>query len=159
MARTGVVVGQGRRRRAAEGVRRISSGCARRARCVSRLPHMSCPRTGAAREVERRPDRLPRRCMSSDDAVHGAGRGDGGRRGRARALPRGIRRLTSEARSPATKRIASRGRRASRQSRAPHTWMKGGNDDTTWLCVYDAWYVPLTPEPFRRADALRCIPN
>src|SRR5438105_2219280 len=26
-----------------------------------------------------------------------------------------------------------------------NTWMKGGNDDTTWLYGYDAWNVPLTP--------------
>jgi salicylate hydroxylase/6-hydroxynicotinate 3-monooxygenase len=24
-----------------------------------------------------------------------------------------------------------------------NTWMKGGNDDTTWLYGYDAWHVPL----------------
>jgi 2-polyprenyl-6-methoxyphenol hydroxylase-like FAD-dependent oxidoreductase len=33
-----------------------------------------------------------------------------------------------------------------------NTWMKGGNDDTTWLYGYDAWNVPLTPtEPFVEA--------
>ncbi len=26
-----------------------------------------------------------------------------------------------------------------------NTWMKGGNDDTTWLYGYDAWNVPLSP--------------
>jgi 2-polyprenyl-6-methoxyphenol hydroxylase-like FAD-dependent oxidoreductase len=26
-----------------------------------------------------------------------------------------------------------------------NTWMKGGNDDTSWLYGYDAWNVPLTP--------------
>lgn len=26
-----------------------------------------------------------------------------------------------------------------------NTWMKGGDDDTTWLYGYDAWNVPLTP--------------
>ena len=25
-----------------------------------------------------------------------------------------------------------------------NTWMKGGNDDTSWLYGYDAWNVPLT---------------
>ena len=25
-----------------------------------------------------------------------------------------------------------------------NTWMKGGNDDTSWLYGYDAWTVPLT---------------
>jgi salicylate hydroxylase/6-hydroxynicotinate 3-monooxygenase len=25
-----------------------------------------------------------------------------------------------------------------------NTWMKGGDDDTTWLYGYDAWNVPLT---------------
>ena len=24
-----------------------------------------------------------------------------------------------------------------------NTWMKGGNDDTSWLYGYDAWNVPL----------------
>jgi salicylate hydroxylase/6-hydroxynicotinate 3-monooxygenase len=24
-----------------------------------------------------------------------------------------------------------------------NTWMKGGNDDTSWLYGYDAWHVPL----------------
>jgi salicylate hydroxylase/6-hydroxynicotinate 3-monooxygenase len=27
-----------------------------------------------------------------------------------------------------------------------NTWMKGGNDDTSWLYGYDAWTVPLTPQ-------------
>jgi len=27
-----------------------------------------------------------------------------------------------------------------------NTWMKGGNDDTSWLYGYDAWSVPLTTE-------------
>jgi salicylate hydroxylase/6-hydroxynicotinate 3-monooxygenase len=26
-----------------------------------------------------------------------------------------------------------------------NTWMKGGNDDTSWLYGYDAWNVPLSP--------------
>jgi salicylate hydroxylase/6-hydroxynicotinate 3-monooxygenase len=26
-----------------------------------------------------------------------------------------------------------------------NTWMKGGNEDTSWLYGYDAWSVPLTP--------------
>jgi hypothetical protein len=25
--------------------------------------------------------------------------------------------------------------------------MKGGNEDTSWLYGYDAWHVPLTPQP------------
>ncbi len=30
-----------------------------------------------------------------------------------------------------------------------NTWMKGGNEDTSWLYGYDAWNVPLTPmEPY-----------
>jgi 2-polyprenyl-6-methoxyphenol hydroxylase-like FAD-dependent oxidoreductase len=30
-----------------------------------------------------------------------------------------------------------------------NTWMKGGDDDTSWLYGYDAWKVPLTPlEPW-----------
>lgn len=34
-----------------------------------------------------------------------------------------------------------------------NTWMKGGNDDTSWLYGYDAWNVPLNPaEP--RAEAV-----
>jgi len=34
-----------------------------------------------------------------------------------------------------------------------NTWMKGGNDDTSWLYGYDAWNVPLAPaEP--RAEAV-----
>ena len=28
-----------------------------------------------------------------------------------------------------------------------NTWMKGGNDDTSWLHGYDAWSVPLIAEP------------
>jgi salicylate hydroxylase/6-hydroxynicotinate 3-monooxygenase len=28
-----------------------------------------------------------------------------------------------------------------------NTWMKGGTDDTSWLYGYDAWNVPLIPEP------------
>jgi 2-polyprenyl-6-methoxyphenol hydroxylase-like FAD-dependent oxidoreductase len=32
-----------------------------------------------------------------------------------------------------------------------NTWMKGGDDDTSWLYGYDAWNVPLTPtESFAR---------
>jgi len=26
-----------------------------------------------------------------------------------------------------------------------NTWMKGGDEDTSWLYGYDAWNVPLTP--------------
>jgi 2-polyprenyl-6-methoxyphenol hydroxylase-like FAD-dependent oxidoreductase len=26
-----------------------------------------------------------------------------------------------------------------------NTWMKGGDDDTSWLYGYDAWNVPLVP--------------
>ena len=26
-----------------------------------------------------------------------------------------------------------------------NTWMKGGDDDTSWLYGYDAWNVPLIP--------------
>ena len=33
-----------------------------------------------------------------------------------------------------------------------NTWMKGGDDDTSWLYGYDAWNVPLTPvEPCAEA--------
>ena len=33
-----------------------------------------------------------------------------------------------------------------------NTWMKGGDDDTSWLYGYDAWNVPLTPsEPWVKA--------
>ena len=33
-----------------------------------------------------------------------------------------------------------------------NTWMKGGDEDTSWLYGYDAWTVPLTPsEPFVKA--------
>jgi len=33
-----------------------------------------------------------------------------------------------------------------------NTWMKGGNEDTSWLYGYDAWSVPLTPtEPYVQA--------
>lgn len=35
-----------------------------------------------------------------------------------------------------------------------NTWMKGGNDDTSWLYGYDAWNVPLTAsEPFVTATS------
>jgi salicylate hydroxylase/6-hydroxynicotinate 3-monooxygenase len=27
-----------------------------------------------------------------------------------------------------------------------NTWMKGGDDDTSWLYGYDAWHVPLSPD-------------
>jgi salicylate hydroxylase/6-hydroxynicotinate 3-monooxygenase len=33
-----------------------------------------------------------------------------------------------------------------------NTWMKGGDEDTSWLYGYDAWNVPLTPtEPYVKA--------
>jgi salicylate hydroxylase/6-hydroxynicotinate 3-monooxygenase len=33
-----------------------------------------------------------------------------------------------------------------------NTWMKGGDEDTSWLYGYDAWNVPLTPmEPYLKA--------
>jgi 2-polyprenyl-6-methoxyphenol hydroxylase-like FAD-dependent oxidoreductase len=33
-----------------------------------------------------------------------------------------------------------------------NTWMKGGDEDTSWLYGYDAWSVPLTPtEPYVQA--------
>lgn len=33
-----------------------------------------------------------------------------------------------------------------------NTWMKGGDEDTSWLYGYDAWNVPLSPaEPFVKA--------
>jgi 2-polyprenyl-6-methoxyphenol hydroxylase-like FAD-dependent oxidoreductase len=34
-----------------------------------------------------------------------------------------------------------------------NTWMKGGNDDTSWLYGYDAWAAPLTPSE-APADAM-----
>ena len=34
-----------------------------------------------------------------------------------------------------------------------NTWMKGGNEDTSWLYGYDAWNVPLTADtPAARSD-------
>ena len=35
-----------------------------------------------------------------------------------------------------------------------NTWMKGGNDDTSWLYGYDAWNVPLAPSEPHSAPAL-----
>ena len=49
--------------------------------------------------------------------------------------------------------------RKSRTSRiqsisSANTWMRGGNDDTSWLYGYDAWNVPLTAtEPFVTATS------
>lgn len=33
-----------------------------------------------------------------------------------------------------------------------NTWMKGGNDDTSWLYGYDAWHVPLVETEQKRAS-------
>ena len=84
------------------------------------------------------------RRLPSDDALYGPGRSDGNRgRRRAGALPPGV----SEDFEGAFQRYeANRKPRTSRIqaiSRA-NTWMKGGDDDTSWLYGYDAWHVPLT---------------
>ncbi|NNC63574.1 MAG: NAD(P)-binding protein [Gammaproteobacteria bacterium] len=34
-----------------------------------------------------------------------------------------------------------------------NTWMKGGEDDTSWLYGYDAWNAPLIPDPVAAADS------
>jgi salicylate hydroxylase/6-hydroxynicotinate 3-monooxygenase len=34
-----------------------------------------------------------------------------------------------------------------------NTWMKGGEDDTSWLYGYDAWNTPLIPDPVVPADS------
>ena len=41
-------------------------------------------------------------------------------------------------RKPRTSRI--------RAISSANTWMKGGNEDTSWLYGYDAWTVPLTAD-------------
>jgi salicylate hydroxylase/6-hydroxynicotinate 3-monooxygenase len=46
-------------------------------------------------------------------------------------------RLYEEHRKPRTSRIQA--------ISSANTWMKGGNEDTSWLYGYDAWNVPLTP--------------
>jgi len=45
--------------------------------------------------------------------------------------------LYEEHRKPRTSRIQA--------ISSANTWMKGGNEDTSWLYGYDAWNVPLTP--------------
>ena len=96
--------------------------------------------------LERRTRRAARRRLPSDDAVHGAGRGDGdgGCRGSARCLAdvdgedvEGAFARYEAHRKPRTSRIQA--------ISSANTWMKGGNDDTSWLYGYDAWNVPLTP--------------
>jgi 2-polyprenyl-6-methoxyphenol hydroxylase-like FAD-dependent oxidoreductase len=32
-----------------------------------------------------------------------------------------------------------------------NTWMRGGNDDTSWLYGYDAWNVPLNEPALNRS--------
>ena len=120
-------------------------GRARRARRVSRLPQVGDPRTRAACPVERRTRRAARRRVPSDDPVHGAGCGDrdGGCRG-ARALPGG-----GGGRRPRTAFTRYEAHRKPRTSRiqaisSANTWMKGGNDDTSWLYGYDAWMPMLS---------------
>ena len=84
------------------------------------------------------------RRLPSDDALHGAGRRDRDRgRSDPGALPRRSRRRDIEGafqryeahRKPRTSRIQA--------ISSANTWMKGGNDDTSWLYGYDAWNVPL----------------
>jgi 6-hydroxynicotinate 3-monooxygenase len=48
-------------------------------------------------------------------------------------------RLYEEHRKPRTSRIQA--------ISSANTWMKGGDDDTSWLYGYDAWGIPLTPIP------------
>ena len=104
-----------------QGLRRLSPGRARGAGRLPGLPQVGDPRTRAAFALERRPRRASRRCLPSDDALHGTGRGDGDRgRGRARPLPRRDgRRGHRGMRFDATRPIASRAPRSFRRSPAP----------------------------------------
>ena len=113
----GVLVGDRRSRQAPRGVRRLPrAGPARRARLPARA-QMGDRRSRSPAPLERRRDGAARRRRPSDDAIHGAGRGDrdGGRR-RAQPLHRGAAGRPRRRRSPATRR---RGASAPRASRAP----------------------------------------
>ena len=144
MADARVVVGQGRRARAARGVRRISSRCARRARGVPRLPQVGDPRARAAAALERRAGRAAGRRVPSDDAVHGAGRAR--RRWRTRRCSRAAsRRRRRRIEGAFTRYEAHRKPRTSRIQAisSANTWMKAATSDTVWLYGYDAWEVDL----------------
>jgi len=52
--------------------------------------------------------------------------------------PEGAFRLYEDHRKPRTSRIQA--------ISSANTWMKGGEDDTSWLYGYDAWTVPLIPQ-------------
>ena len=104
---------------------------------------MGHSRTRATAALERWESGSAGGCRSSDDALYGPGRGHRDRgRGGAGALPESARtdiedafRLYEEHRKPRTSRIQA--------ISSANTWMRGGDEDTTWLYGYDAWNVPL----------------
>ena len=71
----GVVVGQGRCARVAQGLCRLPSGSADGAGRLSRLPQMGDSGTRSATDLEPGQGGSDRRCLPSDDALYGARRG------------------------------------------------------------------------------------
>ena len=144
-------------RRILVGERRPRRTCARplpasiaqveqRARRLSRRAQMGDRRSRSAAPAGRDGnDDAARRCLPSDDALHGAGRGDGDRGcRRAVALPRRHRAATT---SP-TPSAASRRRARERTSRIQdtsrqNTWHAAEPTDPDWVYGYDAWTAPL----------------
>ena len=86
------MVGKGRRESPARGVRGLPSGRSEGAGRLSRCPQAGAGRSRAARALDRRQGRVAGRRLPSDDALHGAGCGDGDRGcGDPVALPGGRR--------------------------------------------------------------------
>ena len=105
-----IVVGNGRRQGAARGVRGLPSRRAARARRLPRGPQAAAGRSRAARALGRGQRGAAGRRLPSDDALHGAGRGDGDRGcGDPVALPRRTRIATASPHALATLRGDAQG--------------------------------------------------
>ena len=114
------VVGQGRRRRLARGVRGISSRRAARARGLPRRAQAAAGRSRSAGALGRGQRRPAGRCLPSHDALHGAGRGDGDRGCRDPvALPGGRRARRRRRRAARYEGPASPGPRGCSSPRGP----------------------------------------
>ena len=135
-----ILVGEGRREGPARGVRGLPSAGREGAGRLPGRAQMGDRRSRFARALGGRQRDAARRCLPSDDALHGAGRRDGDRGcRRAVALPRQASSATASptrfARFEATRK--ERTARVQQTSRA-NTWLKE-KTDTDWVYAYNAW--------------------
>jgi len=125
------------------------------------------PRAEASATLERRTSCAAGRCLPRDDSYMAQGGATAIED--AAILARCLEEVGCEAIEEAFERYeAHRKPRTSRIQAisSANTWMKGGDEDTSWLYGYDAWNVPLTApgiavEPWKRVsnDPVRYFHN